>query len=189
MDSAMLNEFREAALRKRGADGVGNGNRTRNRRSHSPVLCQLSYSHRRTLIIQGIVPSVEPMSSMQGHSRASLGSTPASNFAKNSDFRFQTSEAKAPFYSRFSRGAKAPLFHGTLGDSKPKFYQERPRAGQCDSEICGIGGRTTVRSALNVTRKGEPGRQQRVAGLTWKFSVGICDLAAANADVFKAESA
>ena len=26
--------------------GVGNGNRTRNRRSHSPVLCQLSYSHR-----------------------------------------------------------------------------------------------------------------------------------------------
>ncbi len=27
--------------------GVGNGNRTRNRRSHSPVLCQLSYSHHR----------------------------------------------------------------------------------------------------------------------------------------------
>ena len=26
--------------------GVGNGNRTRNRWSHSPVLCQLSYSHR-----------------------------------------------------------------------------------------------------------------------------------------------
>ncbi len=26
---------------------MGNGNRTRNRRSHSPVLCQLSYSHRR----------------------------------------------------------------------------------------------------------------------------------------------
>ena len=25
---------------------MGNGNRTRNRRSHSPVLCQLSYSHR-----------------------------------------------------------------------------------------------------------------------------------------------
>jgi hypothetical protein len=25
---------------------VGNGNRTRNRRSHSPVLYQLSYSHR-----------------------------------------------------------------------------------------------------------------------------------------------
>ena len=24
---------------------MGNGNRTRNRRSHSPVLCQLSYSH------------------------------------------------------------------------------------------------------------------------------------------------
>jgi hypothetical protein len=31
--------------------GVGNGNRTRNRRSHSPVLCQLSYSHRETFII------------------------------------------------------------------------------------------------------------------------------------------
>jgi hypothetical protein len=29
-----------------GESGVGNGNRTRNRRSHSPVLCQLSYSHR-----------------------------------------------------------------------------------------------------------------------------------------------
>ncbi len=29
-----------------GKSGVGNGNRTRNRRSHSPVLCQLSYSHR-----------------------------------------------------------------------------------------------------------------------------------------------
>ncbi len=31
---------------RRKEDGVGNGNRTRNRRSHSPVLCQLSYSHR-----------------------------------------------------------------------------------------------------------------------------------------------
>src|SRR5579864_5961371 len=31
--------------------GVGNGNRTRNRRSHSPVLCQLSYSHHRSFII------------------------------------------------------------------------------------------------------------------------------------------
>ena len=31
--------------------GVGNGNRTRNRRSHSPVLCQLSYSHRNSAII------------------------------------------------------------------------------------------------------------------------------------------
>jgi hypothetical protein len=31
--------------------GVGNGNRTRNRRSHSPVLCQLSYSHRNLMII------------------------------------------------------------------------------------------------------------------------------------------
>ena len=27
---------------------MGNGNRTRNRRSHSPVLCQLSYSHRQS---------------------------------------------------------------------------------------------------------------------------------------------
>jgi hypothetical protein len=26
--------------------GVGDGNRTRNIRSHSPVLCRLSYSHR-----------------------------------------------------------------------------------------------------------------------------------------------
>ena len=34
-----------------GKNGVGNGNRTRNRRSHSPVLCQLSYSHRRSFII------------------------------------------------------------------------------------------------------------------------------------------
>jgi hypothetical protein len=36
-----------AACRNSGRiSGVGNGNRTRNRRSHSPVLCQLSYSHR-----------------------------------------------------------------------------------------------------------------------------------------------
>src|SRR5437764_12672092 len=34
-----------------GKNGVGNGNRTRNRRSHSPVLCQLSYSHHRSFII------------------------------------------------------------------------------------------------------------------------------------------
>ena len=33
-------------------DGVGDGNRTRNNRSHSPVLCQLSYSHRDSSIIQ-----------------------------------------------------------------------------------------------------------------------------------------
>ncbi len=32
-------------------DGVGDGNRTHNVRSHSPVLCQLSYSHRDVLII------------------------------------------------------------------------------------------------------------------------------------------
>jgi hypothetical protein len=31
--------------------GVGDGNRTRNVRSHSPVLCQLSYSHRVLAII------------------------------------------------------------------------------------------------------------------------------------------
>ncbi len=31
--------------------GVGDGNRTRNVRSHSPVLCQLSYSHRFLSII------------------------------------------------------------------------------------------------------------------------------------------
>ena len=31
--------------------GVGDGNRTRNNRSHSPVLCQLSYSHRMLSII------------------------------------------------------------------------------------------------------------------------------------------
>ena len=30
---------------------MGNGNRTRNRWSHSPVLCQLSYSHREKFII------------------------------------------------------------------------------------------------------------------------------------------
>ena len=36
------------AEKKRWVDGclgVGDGNRTRNVRSHSPVLCQLSYSH------------------------------------------------------------------------------------------------------------------------------------------------
>ncbi len=41
---------RSEALRHKSLEaeksGVGNGNRTRNRRSHSPVLCQLSYSHR-----------------------------------------------------------------------------------------------------------------------------------------------
>jgi hypothetical protein len=37
---------REARKTRLGESGVGNGNRTRNRRSHSPVLCQLSYSHR-----------------------------------------------------------------------------------------------------------------------------------------------
>jgi hypothetical protein len=31
--------------------GVGDGNRTRNNRSHSPVLCQLSYSHHDRSII------------------------------------------------------------------------------------------------------------------------------------------
>ena len=33
--------------KERGKAGVGDGNRTRNRRSHSPMLYQLSYSHRR----------------------------------------------------------------------------------------------------------------------------------------------
>src|ERR1700739_4321775 len=38
--------------------GVGNGNRTRNRRSHSPVLCQLSYSHRKKTIIATAIADV-----------------------------------------------------------------------------------------------------------------------------------
>jgi hypothetical protein len=38
--------------------GVGDGNRTRNVRSHSPVLCQLSYSHR-ILSIIATVATVE----------------------------------------------------------------------------------------------------------------------------------
>ena len=33
-------------MNRKKSSGVGNGNRTRNRRSHSPVLYQLSYSHR-----------------------------------------------------------------------------------------------------------------------------------------------
>src|SRR5581483_8288098 len=33
--------------------GVGDGNRTHNVRSHSPVLCQLSYSHQVPVIISG----------------------------------------------------------------------------------------------------------------------------------------
>ena len=37
---------RDGFLRRERKSGVGNGNRTRNRRSHSPVLYQLSYSHR-----------------------------------------------------------------------------------------------------------------------------------------------
>jgi hypothetical protein len=36
----------ERQLRRNENSGVGNGNRTRNRRSHSPVLYRLSYSHR-----------------------------------------------------------------------------------------------------------------------------------------------
>jgi hypothetical protein len=39
-------------------NGVGNGNRTRNRRSHSPVLYRLSYSHRKLLIIATAVGAV-----------------------------------------------------------------------------------------------------------------------------------
>jgi hypothetical protein len=35
--------------------GVGDGNRTRNVRSHSPVLCRLSYSHR----VVGIIATSE----------------------------------------------------------------------------------------------------------------------------------
>src|SRR6202021_3527206 len=40
--------------------GVGNGNRTRNRRSHSPVLCQLSYSHRRSHYTTALPEMSEP---------------------------------------------------------------------------------------------------------------------------------
>ena len=47
-----------AAIRKVKKIGVGNGNRTRNRRSHSPVLCQLSYSHRKLFIIATVFQAV-----------------------------------------------------------------------------------------------------------------------------------
>ena len=40
-------------------DGVGDGNRTHNVRSHSPVLCQLSYSHRIFVIITTRVGSCQ----------------------------------------------------------------------------------------------------------------------------------
>jgi site-specific DNA recombinase len=48
-NTLLMNAMQEmiAYLRAEMKIGVGNGNRTRNRRSHSPVLCQLSYSHRR----------------------------------------------------------------------------------------------------------------------------------------------
>ena len=38
-------------MQSNGMVGVGDGNRTHNVRSHSPVLCQLSYSHRSLVII------------------------------------------------------------------------------------------------------------------------------------------
>ena len=46
-----LSQMRRLCWVLEGEYGVGNGNRTRNRRSHSPVLCQLSYSHRNLVII------------------------------------------------------------------------------------------------------------------------------------------
>jgi hypothetical protein len=43
------------SLQLRGMAGVGDGNRTHNVRSHSPVLCQLSYSHHiLTIIATGV---------------------------------------------------------------------------------------------------------------------------------------
>jgi hypothetical protein len=46
--SRQVTPKKRAAVRRNSfKSGVGNGNRTRNRRSHSPVLYQLSYSHRR----------------------------------------------------------------------------------------------------------------------------------------------
>jgi hypothetical protein len=38
-------EWKKGGVAERSV-GVGDGNRTRNIRSHSPVLCRLSYSHR-----------------------------------------------------------------------------------------------------------------------------------------------
>jgi hypothetical protein len=46
MPDISLLYWKSSSSGKGGESGVGNGNRTRNRRSHSPVLCQLSYSHR-----------------------------------------------------------------------------------------------------------------------------------------------
>ena len=39
------------SMQSNGMVGVGDGNRTHNVWSHSPVLCQLSYSHRSLVII------------------------------------------------------------------------------------------------------------------------------------------
>src|SRR6202030_3294027 len=47
--------------------GVGNGNRTRNRRSHSPVLCQLSYSHQNLLIITWLALAMRNQRSLRGY--------------------------------------------------------------------------------------------------------------------------
>ena len=58
--------------------GVGNGNRTRNRRSHSPVLCQLSYSHHRTDYSNSCPTLSEPL---QDESRIDLRRFPQILFA------------------------------------------------------------------------------------------------------------
>ena len=50
---------------------MGDGNRTRNNRSHSPVLCQLSYSHRNPMIITILAESsTEHSIEIIGHSSA-----------------------------------------------------------------------------------------------------------------------
>src|SRR5580704_167549 len=70
--------------RVRGSSGVGNGNRTRNRRSHSPVLCQLSYSHRHADYTTAIpcCQNRKPSPSRDGASLPRLGRTIQSS-AKN----------------------------------------------------------------------------------------------------------
>jgi hypothetical protein len=57
------------SMQLRRMDGVGDGNRTHNVRSHSPVLCQLSYSHRNPTIIATGVESCQTRS-MAAHRNA-----------------------------------------------------------------------------------------------------------------------
>jgi hypothetical protein len=141
--------------------GVGNGNRTRNRRSHSPVLCQLSYSHRR-LDYSNCLRGCQKPAAVSSERRPSVdltlqpGNGSTRNLAGASGWRAIHRRRQTRNYRAFQRERREPVM--TAARARTALRDWRILRSQILGRILSSIRKCIHRRARRQRRVGQPSR-------------------------------